>query len=254
MQSHIPWSFNKRVVYYWARFHGRQLLEGEYYETIRPTYSFWFVSKKVFADSDHHHRFVLYDPEHKLLLSKDLEIHIIELSKFTLPAQACLTQRDRWCYFLKYGAVLDGDRLPATLDSPIFRQAMEVLNVLGQTEIERERYEASLKARLDAGTLRYEAEHAEEIGRARGLEQGLEQGHKEGILEGCKEGHKEGHKEGLNLGREEGELLGRIHLCQRMLKLPLTPREELLSLPVAELAERARLLEQNLLPKDNGQP
>ncbi len=57
---------------------------------------------------------------------------------------------------------------------------------------------------------------------------------------------EEGRAEGLEKGRAQGEVLGRIHLCQGLLKLPLTPREELLALPVAELETLAVALEQQL--------
>jgi hypothetical protein len=53
---------------------------------------------------------------------------------------------------------------------------------------------------------------------------------------------REGREEGL----ERGQSLGRIHLCQRLLKVALTPREELLTLPLVELRFRADTLEQQL--------
>jgi len=53
-------------------------------------------------------------------------------------------------------------------------------------------------------------------------------------------------QEGLEEGLERGQSLGRIHLCQVLLKMPLTPREELLLLPLIELRIRADTLEQQL--------
>lgn len=48
-------------------------------------------------------------------------------------------------------------------------------------------------------------------------------------------------------GRQEGELMGRIHLCQRLLKQPLTPREELMQLTFEKLRHRAEKLEGDVL-------
>ena len=56
---------------------------------------------------------------------------------------------DRWCYFLAHGEELDSDQLPETLNNPAVRRAMEVLNVLSQSDIERERYQARLKWERD---------------------------------------------------------------------------------------------------------
>ncbi len=80
--------------------------------------------------------------------------------------------------------------------------------MLSQTDLERERYEARLKAQLDYNT-------------------------------------------GVNVarmeGRQEGELIGRIRLCERLLPRPETPSEELASLSLEDLSRRAEELETQLM-------
>ncbi len=51
-----------------------------------------------------------------------------------------------------------------------------------------------------------------------------------------------GHSTGRVEGREEGELIGRIHSLEDFLTLPVTPREQLLELPVDELKSMLRQL------------
>jgi flagellar biosynthesis/type III secretory pathway protein FliH len=68
--------------------------------------------------------------------------------------------------------------------------------------------------------------------------------------EGIEEGRKEGREEGL----QKGEVVGRIHLSQRLLKQAPTPREELLKLSLDELHRLAETLEQQLLSRTNGAP
>src|SRR5262249_15812864 len=85
--------------------------------------------------------------------------------------------------------------------------AMKVLQMLTQSDSERECYQARLKAQRDQNA----------------------------IL-------KDAREEAM----EQGQVLGRIHLCQRLLKLPLTPRGELLALPLVELQARAEALERQL--------
>ena len=53
-------------------------------------------------------------------------------------------------------------------------------------------------------------------------------------------------EEGREEGRQEGQLIGTIILCQRLLKRPFTPATELMKLPLSELQQLARQLEQEL--------
>jgi predicted transposase/invertase (TIGR01784 family) len=228
MQRSVPWSFDKRAVYYWATLHGSQMLAGDFYHTLRTTYSIFFLSAKRFDNAAYHHRFRLIDEQHGVTFSKDLEIHVVELSKFNVPLEAVKTPLERWCSFLVRGAELDSEKLPATLDTPVIRQALEVLMKLSQDERERWQYLDRLKLQRDEAQRRYEAEHASEIGFEKGLEKGLEK------------------------GREEGELIGRIHAFQELLKQPLTPREELSRLSLDELRQRIEPLKRQLLPGGNG--
>jgi len=99
--------------------------------------------------------------------------------------------------------------------------------MLTQNDLERERYETRLKAQRDQISFVLDA-------REEGLEVGLAQGRAQGRAEGQQE------------GVQQGELVGRIHAYQRLLKLALTPGEELLAFSPAELARKAEALEQQL--------
>jgi hypothetical protein len=100
--------------------------------------------------------------------------------------------------------------------------------MLNQNEQERARYQSRRKTERDEASLRYAAEHALEDGRKEGLEQGLEQ------------------------GLAKGEVVGRIHLAQRVLKQPLGSREELLKLSLQDLIRLAEELEKQLFSAGNG--
>ena len=132
MQRFVSVGFAKRLLYYWAGGHAEQLLKGDHYEILLPTYSICFVNEPFLPDADYHHCFQVYDKKHEQLLCKDLEMHLIELSKFVLPVEEVRTPLERWCYFFKHGASLDLASLPATLDVPVIRQAVEVLVKLSQ--------------------------------------------------------------------------------------------------------------------------
>jgi hypothetical protein len=85
--------------------------------------------------------------------------------------------------------------------------------VLTPSEIERERYEASLKGMRDQSCF---------------LSAAREQAFKEGVI--------------------IGELMGRIQGCQTYLNLPVTPREELEQLPLSELIRLKEKLQQWVFP------
>ena len=196
MQWLVPWFFAKRVLFYWSKFHPQQLREGENYQTLRPTISICFVNQTVFPDvPDHHLVFHLREAKHGVVWTDDLEIHLIELPKFTKTAEQLSSALDRWCYFLRHGAGLDLDCLPPSLDHPMIRRAMEVLTVFTQDERERAAYEQRVKFQRDQSSLLQEATEA--------------------------------------MGR--GELIGEIRAYQAVLKQPRTPDTKLQAMSMEDL-------------------
>jgi predicted transposase/invertase (TIGR01784 family) len=119
---------------------------------------------------------------------------------------------DRWCYLVRHGGDLDLDHLPASLDFPAIRRAMEVLTVFTQDEQERAFYEARLKAQRDHSSLLREAREAEQ----RGI--------------------------------EKGTLAGQVRLCQELLKQPPTPEAELVALSREALSDLLAQLRKQVLP------
>jgi hypothetical protein len=69
---------------------------------------------------------------------------------------------------------------------------------------------------------------------------------------GMEKGMEKGMEEGTKKGREQGVLIGRIQLCQRLLRQAETPSDELGRLPLDELTRQAEELERRLAPADNG--
>jgi hypothetical protein len=96
--------------------------------------------------------------------------------------------------------------------------------MLSQDDLERQRYLDRLKGQRDAASL----------------------------LHGYRLARESGLKEGFEEGMEQGELVGCISLCQRLLKLPLTPKEQLYQQSVEELTRLVEQLKAQLPPKVNG--
>src|SRR5262249_28318712 len=143
--------FLQRVLYYWAQLYGEQLREGDDYDELRTTYSISFVDGVFFPQvPDYHLDFQLRSSRHpQLVFSAQQSMHLLELKKFQKTAADLTDPLDVWCYFLVHGEELDSDNLPAALQKSPVRRALEVLNVLSQSDLERERYQARLKEQRD---------------------------------------------------------------------------------------------------------
>ncbi len=223
-----------RLLFYWAKGHASQLTQGQRYELLQPTFSKCFLDGAMYSDAAYHHTFRLIDPEQGVPFCKDLEIHLLELAKFAVPVEQVRTPLEQWCSFLKYGASLDLESLPATLDVPPIRQAVEVLVKICQDERAREYYQERERAERDLANILEALEVAREE-----KKQALEE-----------------RKQALEKAREEGEWMGRIRLLQQLLQQPETSREELNQMPLSDLQQLEESLKQQLAARkpSNGTP
>jgi predicted transposase/invertase (TIGR01784 family) len=211
MQQFVPPVFAERLLYYWASGHAEQLSRGDHYQLLQPTYSICFLNEQLLPDVAYRHRFRVYDDEHGVELFKGLEIHLLELSKFEVPAEEVKAPLERWMYFFRHGASLDPSHLPATLDVPVIRQAVEVLVKISQNEVEHQRYLEQQRIERDAASLAAEARLAE--------------------------------RRGFEAGAEKGEVIGRIRLLQRLLGQSQTASAELHRLPLPDLVQQEEALD-----------
>ena len=237
MQMLVLAALSPRALYYWAKSYAEQLSAGEDYTRLRRTISICFVNGVVFREwPDHHTIFRLLDRSGELCLTEDLEIHLIELPKFQKTLAELETDLDFWLYFLKNGEELDADALPAELDRWEIRQAMGVLKMLAQSDVERELYEGRLKAKRDMQTLETERRMAEE--QRADWQQRYEAANRE-----REAANRE--REAANREREAAKrmLVRQIQLCERLLGRRGANTEELSACSLDELHELAERLE-----------
>ncbi|CAN5182022.1 hypothetical protein BH10PLA2_BH10PLA2_08100 [soil metagenome] len=233
-------AYDKRILYYASRLHQQQLQQGEDYSELCPTISISFLNHVLFPEIDDYHlQFSLLERRRHFPFNADLSFHILELPKFRKSAADLHGGLDIWLYFLRFAGRMDSDRLPETLDSPFVKRAFEELKMLTEAEIERERYEARLKAQLDYNSLMKAPQ--------RYREQGLEEGRQVGLLEGHQQGRQEGRQEGHLEGLRQGEIIGAVRLCQRLLGVPETPTDELACLSIDQLARLAEDLQAKVM-------
>ena len=126
MQMVAGRSMAQRFVYYWAQLYRQQLAAGDSYDRLRPTISMCFVNGRLFPDPPLYHRvFRLWDEKTQLILTDDLEIHLLELPNFRRELGELSAPLDLWLYFFNNGERLDADALPAPLTTGEVRQAMD---------------------------------------------------------------------------------------------------------------------------------
>jgi predicted transposase/invertase (TIGR01784 family) len=197
--------YAQRILYYACKLHQQQLHEGQGYLALRPTISISFLNHVWFPHvPDYHLRFCLMEQAHHFLLTGDLEFHVLELPKFTKSVQDLASGLDRWLYFLRHAEMMDTEEVPVTLHQPLVLRALEELQMLTQSDLERERYESRRKAQLDHNTI-------------------------------------------MEVARLEGEKIGVVHLCERLLNRRETPTQELSALSLEELTRLAEELQAKIL-------
>ena len=210
-----------RILYYWAKLYTEPLQAGQDYGLLKPTTSICFVDEVLFPGVlEHHLWFRPIDPIQGVALTDHLSIHFFELPKFQRPLEDLTTPLEAWLYFLRYADGLNPESLPESLDTPEIRQAMEVLMMLTQVDIQKEIYEGRIKARRDE--------------RMR-------------LIDALAEGRAKGLAEGRAEGRAEGVLIGRIEFAQKLLRREVTQRAVLEAMPLEALEALAVQLERELL-------
>ncbi len=209
--------FIRRFLYHGTRLYQQQLASGEKYGELKPAILIAFLNYVQFPDSDAYHlEFGLLEKRMHFPMTEDLSFHFLQLPRFSKAETELATELDKWLYFLRHAEKMNVDLLPAALQSAPLVQAMGVLNMLSQAEIDREAYEAAWKAQLDYNSyIRPQIEQAERI----------------------EEAERKGRKIGsINLYRVLNSLVG----------LPEPSEEEIQSWSIELLAEKTEILQRTI--------
>jgi predicted transposase/invertase (TIGR01784 family) len=174
--------YDKRALYYWAKLYTEQLRIAEDYSLLSKAIGIHILNFVSIPDAAKYHNvFHITEKDSGLLYFKDLELHTIELKKFTDNSNEELSDiivkvknsLDVWLAFLTRNDLLRTDNLPKILDNPELKKAINVLEVMNFTDAEREAYEEHLKwLRIEANTLKKYGEKARAEGREEGREEG----------------------------------------------------------------------------------
>ena len=173
--------YDKRALYYWAKLYTEQLKVAEDYSLLSKAIGIHILNFTSIPDVDKYHNvFHITEKESGLLYFRDLELHTIELKKFSQDAREELNEMvarvknslDMWVAFLTRHDLLNREHLPPALNDPALKKALGVLDIMNFGEEEREAYEEHLKwLRIEANTLKkYEAKGFQEGKAERNIE------------------------------------------------------------------------------------
>ena len=194
--------YDKRALYYWAKLYTEQLKAAEGYEKLSKAIGIHILNFTSIPETKNYHNvFHIKEKNTGLLYFKDLELHTIELNKFTQDSNEKLTDiiakiknsLDMWIAFLTRNDLLNIDNLPKELNDKSIKKALEVLQVMNFNPEEREFYEDHLKwLRIETNTLKKTREKSLAEGEAKGRKEGREEGREEGIVIGETRGIEKG--------------------------------------------------------------
>ena len=176
--------YDKRALYYWAKLYTEQLQVAQDYSTLSKAIGIHILNFTSIPETKNYHNvFHIKEKNTGLLYFKDLELHTIELNKFSSGASEELsdlvakikTSLDIWIAFLTRNDLLKIDNLPKELNDNNLKKALEVLNVMNFSSEERELYDDHLKwLMIEANTLKKAENKAREEGIAIGETRGIE--------------------------------------------------------------------------------
>ena len=196
--------YDKRALYYWAKIYTEQLKMAEDYSRLSKAIGIHILNFTSIPDVEKYHNvFHITEKETGILYFKDLELHTIELKKFSSNSDEELSDMvlkvknalDMWLTFLTRNDLLIADNLPKELNDPNLKKAINVLNVMNFATEEREAYEDRLKwLRIEANTIK----NYEQRGEARGRTEGVVEGMAKGVAKGMAKGMAKGIAKGKN--------------------------------------------------------
>ncbi len=176
--------YDKRALYYWAKLYTEQLKASQGYDKLSKAIGIHILNFTSIPETKNYHNvFHIKEKTNNLIYFKDLELHTIELNKFTSDTSEELsdlvakikTSLDVWSAFLTRNDLLKINNLPKELNDTNLKKALQVLNVMNFSSEERKLYDDHLKwLMIEANTLKKAENKAREEGIAIGETRGIE--------------------------------------------------------------------------------
>ena len=146
----------KRSLYYTTRLYSDQLKTGHEYHLLARSVSISILDFVLFPESDRlHSTFTLWDRGQEFQLTDDLELHYIELPKFTPDKpRSVQTRFEKWLYVLKFSDLYHTRELPENIkDEEGIQMAIDSMRKAYARDDIRAYIEAQEKADRDRASI-----------------------------------------------------------------------------------------------------
>ena len=179
----------KRILYYWSKLHAGQLKEGDKYKDIKRTISIVIMGenlKKLKDIKNYHTKWSLVEQKRKdLILTEDIEIHVLELKKM----KALTNKKDELRLWLMFLENPENEEVQKEMEENTYlKQAMKEYEHLRGSEGFWRLVELREKNLRDAEWIKdCKIEEAREEARVEGREKGRKEGREEARSEARKE-------------------------------------------------------------------
>jgi predicted transposase/invertase (TIGR01784 family) len=238
MQVSIASGLLQRLAYYACSLYVDQLKSGKNYVSLQPAISICLLSAVLFHDTaTAHHRFRMCDPDQGKELPNAVEVHTVELTKYTLGEDTIgqASKIEQWAFFLLFADQYEPRRLRELLPEVEFQEAITIVEQIACKTEDRTMYDQREKAERDH---QWRLEGA--------LNAGLEQGREQGRVQGLEQGRVQGLEQGREEGRRQGVVAGKIQVMQQLLGEPERSLDDLLQQPLQELTRLLAELQERL--------
>ena len=148
MQTSLSTGLSQRLTYYVASVYVGQLHEGHQYAALRPAISICVLTQALFAASSALHLdFRLRESSSDLILTDDLQIHLLQLNNLRVTAEKVYHAwpAERWAYFLQNADKLTSAEVCRLFPDDAIAEAAGVLEMISQTPEQLMLYNARLK-------------------------------------------------------------------------------------------------------------
>ncbi|MBE7168441.1 Rpn family recombination-promoting nuclease/putative transposase [Bacillus toyonensis] len=168
----------KRSLYYWGRLYTSQFQKGMPYSSLHKTITINLLNFVMFPEYEAFHTTgILWNQQQQKLLSDDIEVHIVEISKLLQQwrEEKVNPWEDSFVRWLLLLPANEDEYLTQTLEDiamnqdPILQKAMNNWERMSQDSSFRQAYEAREKALMDEAA---KFAHARNEGKKEGIQQG----------------------------------------------------------------------------------
>ena len=188
----------ERILYYWSRIYGRNLKSSQDYIELKKTIGVLIVNFEIkkLKELGYHSKWKIIEEEkRKLILTEDLEIHIIEIPKiYNIKEKEQEEELVKWINFIENPESKKVEEYMK--ENKELKEAKEKLKVMSEDEKMQILAELRLKAIRDEKAVE---RFGYNQGMENGIEKGIKQGKKAGKIEGIKEMAKKMKEEGIDI-------------------------------------------------------